>query len=465
MSNNLSASAPRLDEAAEKKTCFVIMGFGKKVDFETGNTFDLDMTYHNLIKPAVEAAGVECIRADEITHAGVIDVPMYERILSADLVVADISTGNRNAIYELGVRHALRPQTTIIIGEDSNKTIPFDLNHVVIRKYHHLGEDIGSTEARTKGKELTDAIKELLAAHEPKADSPVYTFIPNLQRPGLATAAPGVVAALAAASATPPPVDGTQSALMTLARDAQTKGDFATAKNLLTTIVTVAKNQVPARPVDVSILQQLALVTYKSRQPTPLEALRAGCAILAELEPDTTNDTETLGLWGAVHKRLWQLTRDRTSLDGAVRALGRGFYIRNDYYNGINFAYMLNERAVEQADPAEATADFILARRVRREVRDIAEAWWKEASKPGSDQPRDKVYWALATLSEASLGLGDEEGCKRWLDEAKALKPAPPKWIIESSETQLASLRQLLDKATAKGIPPPARSQGASGSR
>ena len=102
-----------------RKTCFVVMGFGKKVDFETGKEFDLDMTYKNVIKPAVEAANVECIRADEITHAGVIDVPMYERILEADLVVADISTGNRNAIYELGVRHALRPHTTIIIGEDS----------------------------------------------------------------------------------------------------------------------------------------------------------------------------------------------------------------------------------------------------------------------------------------------------------------------------------------------------------
>ena len=82
-----------------------------------------------------------------------------------------------------------------------------------------------------------------------------------------------------------------------------------------------------------------------------------------------------------MHKRLWQLTRDRTSLDGAVRALERGFYIRNDYYNGINLAYMLNERALEQTDLAEATADFILARRVRREVRDIAEAWLKDARK------------------------------------------------------------------------------------
>ena len=143
---------------SNKKTCFVVMGFGKKVDFETGKEFDLDMTYKNVIKPAVEAADVECIRADEITHAGVIDVPMYERILEADLVVADISTGNRNAIYELGVRHALRPHTTIIIGEDSNTKISFDLNHIVIRKYRHLGEDIGASEARRVPKTSTSSI-------------------------------------------------------------------------------------------------------------------------------------------------------------------------------------------------------------------------------------------------------------------------------------------------------------------
>ena len=47
-------------------TCFVVMGFGKKTDFETGRTLDLDKTYRNIIKPAVVAAGLECTRADEI---------------------------------------------------------------------------------------------------------------------------------------------------------------------------------------------------------------------------------------------------------------------------------------------------------------------------------------------------------------------------------------------------------------
>ena len=62
----------------------MVMGFGKKTDFETGRTLDLDKSYRNIIKPAVEAAGLKCVRADEIVHSGLIDVPMYEQLLNAE---------------------------------------------------------------------------------------------------------------------------------------------------------------------------------------------------------------------------------------------------------------------------------------------------------------------------------------------------------------------------------------------
>ncbi len=93
--------------------CFVIMGFGLKTDLATGRVLNLDKSYKNIIKPAVTAAGYECVRADEIQHSGVIDVPMYEMLFAADLVVADLSTANLNAIFELGVRHALKPRATV----------------------------------------------------------------------------------------------------------------------------------------------------------------------------------------------------------------------------------------------------------------------------------------------------------------------------------------------------------------
>ncbi|HVF13495.1 MAG TPA: hypothetical protein VM942_02790, partial [Acidimicrobiales bacterium] len=129
-----------------EKTCFVVMGFGTKTDFPTGRTLDLDKTYRILIKPAVQRAGLRCVRADEIVHAGSIDLSMYRQLLDADVVVADISTCNPNALYELGVRHALRPFTTIIIAEDK-MPYPFDVNHTVIRTYAHLGVGIDAEEA------------------------------------------------------------------------------------------------------------------------------------------------------------------------------------------------------------------------------------------------------------------------------------------------------------------------------
>lgn len=155
--------------ANDKGTCFVVMGFGKKTDFETGRTLDLDKSYQNLIKPAVEAAGLKCIRADEIVHSGLIDVPMYEQLLKADVVVADLSTSNKNAFYELGIRHALRPYTTVIIAEDGIKAFPFDINHVVIRQYHHMGEDIGFSEVMRFRTMLTQAITEIMEKLQTKS--------------------------------------------------------------------------------------------------------------------------------------------------------------------------------------------------------------------------------------------------------------------------------------------------------
>jgi len=109
----------------------------------------LDKTYLNIIKPAVEKSDLECIRGDEIQDSGLIDKNMYALLLQADLVIADITTYNPNAIYELGVRHAVRPFSTIIIKE-KHDSIPFDLNHNKIFHYEHMGDDIGASKESTQ---------------------------------------------------------------------------------------------------------------------------------------------------------------------------------------------------------------------------------------------------------------------------------------------------------------------------
>jgi len=441
----------------QNDTCFVVMGFGKKNDFETGRVLDLDQSYHNLIKPAVEAVGLKCIRADEIVHSGLIDVPMYEQLLKADVVVADVSTSNRNALYELGVRHALRPYTTVIIAEEQMMKSPtFDLSHIVIRKYRHLGEDIGVSEAKRFTSELTEAIREIMA-REPKLrwDSPVYKFIDRLTPPSIAEEMKqAVAAAVSQASAPGSPV---HSELMQQVDEAQKKGEWPKARTLLEAIREMrrAAASETENPEDPYVLQRLALATYKSKSPTPEEAFKAARDLLKLLEPQTSNDTETLGLWGSVHKRLWELTKESSYLDEAVRAYERGFYLRNDHYNGINYAYLLNERAAHPVGFAEAVADFVQARRVRREVISICNQWLESNLPsapllPGSKYP-EKRYWVLATLAEAQIGLEEEAMGQQRLEEAFAAAPEP--WMKESTQEQVDKLKALLAASPLKKLP------------
>jgi len=311
------------------KMCFVIMGFGTKTDFVTGRSLDLDKSYRTLIRPAVEDAGVRCVRADEIVHSGSIDVTMYRHLLDADLVIADISTCNPNALYELGVRHALRPFTTITIAEDKI-TYPFDVSHIAIRCYQHLGSGIDFEEAMRFRGELTSVILTLLERPEP--DSPVYSSVSGLNPPILE-----LVAEEELVEVELPGSDPTLSILTQRAAAALAASRFDEAKALFSTARSIRD--------DPFLAQRLALATYKSRTPSEPEALEEAKAVLAGLDPEVSNDPETLGLWGAVHKRLWSTTGERDHLDTAVLAYERGFDIRSDHYNGINLAYLLNLRA------------------------------------------------------------------------------------------------------------------------
>jgi hypothetical protein len=239
--------------------------------------------------------------------------------------------------------------------------------------------------------------------------------------------------------------------LMQQVDEALKKEDFVAAKNFLSFVRGIMKAEAPDRPEDPYIIQRLAFITYKSKYPSEKDALMEARDLLTHLSPDTSNDTETLGLWGSVHKRLWSLTNDAAHLDEAVRAYERGFYLRNDYYNGINFAYLLNVRAAHSADPAEAIADFVQARRVRKEVLTICEGWLasnpppdkQDASAEAMTEYQQGRYWVLATMAEAYLGLEDEARSKHWLEAAYAA--APVKWMKGSTQEQLDKLKPLLD--------------------
>ena len=409
--------------------CFVVMGFGKKTDYPTGRVLDLDKSYRTIIKPAAIAAGLECQRADEIIHSGTIDVPMYEQLLTADVVVADLSTYNPNAFYELGVRHALKPYTTITIAEDK-MVFPFDVNHIAIRKYRHLGEGIDFEEVERMRNELQEAIR--IIADKPTNDSPVYEFLKDLKPPAIQVAK-AAAAALPGAPANAPAGNPTVSVLMGQVDDAFKKSDFMTAKTLLNVIRTMMLS-------DPYVIQKLALATYKSEQPDAMKALFEARQILMTLKPELSTDPETLGLWGAVHKGLWDRGHDPKHLDTAMFSYEKGFNLKNDYYNGINLAYLLNLRAAVAAKPEDAIADFVLARRTRQRVIGICEELLKNDKLDATAE-----YWILATLAEGWFGVSDPARGQQYLDQAFAMAPAD--WMKESTKKQLDRLMPLLTKS------------------
>jgi hypothetical protein len=454
------------------------MGFGKKTDFRSGRVLDLDKSYNNIIKPAVENAGLECIRADEIQHAGNINVPMYEQLLKADVVVADVSTYNENAFYELGVRHALKPYTTITIAEDGLK-FPFDIGQIAIRQYHHLGDDIGFSEAMRMQKELAEAIR--IVAKNAQTDSPVYTFLAKLRPPALPDAdVAGAAQTIATQAATAPSLAPAAPIPTPAAADQMTvralmdqvdaaldrkPADFVTAKSLLGVVRTMMPNEA-------YIVQKLAFATYKAGLPNTVAALREAEQLLLSLSPEGSTDTETLGLYGSVQKQLWEETRDPACMDKAIWALAKGFYVKNDYYNGINLAYMLNVHAAQNLDaaPPEAISDFILAQRMRRMVLSICQA----ALNPPAPAPRpvgEPEFWIKATVSQAYTGLGDDTNADQWLAAAKQVKFPPPSnspgkeptgpkdWMITSTVNQITKLRAMLANSPLKWIKPPEREQ------
>ena len=416
--------------------CFVVQGFGKKTDYTDGRELDLDASYA-VIKEAVEAAGHECLRADEIKHSGTIDQPMYEHLLRSELVIADLSTRSINAAFELGVRYGLRPHATIIVAEEGFKQT-FDVSHLMIRRYKHLGEDIGRKEAARFKQELQDAMAEILGCA--KVDSPVYTFLSRLLPPqerdaselaaDIAAAAPGAPVGDSAASQ-PSGESRTAKVLLELALAwiaAGQPSDFVGARLLLELLR-------DRRPHDRFVINQLALATYKSEQPTPLDALKEARDQLSVLLPQTTNNPETLSLWGAIHKRLWNLEQRPEQLSESIHAYSRSFYVKQDAYNGINFARLLEVRALQSAragERDEAIADRVLARRVRQDILRYVEPQLDDLA----ELRADRRYWVLASLWAVNVGLGRGAEATRWEQEARALMPSSS--MVRTTEEQIA---------------------------
>ena len=145
-------------------TVFVVRPFGQKEEI------DFDRVHGELIKPALSELNITGGTVEEFVHAGNIRVDMFEELLLADIVIADISIHNANVYYELGIRHALRRRSTVLIRANRSE-VPFDL------KTDRYLEYDAENPAETR-KKLVGTISQSMKADN--ADSPVFLLLPSL---------------------------------------------------------------------------------------------------------------------------------------------------------------------------------------------------------------------------------------------------------------------------------------------
>lgn len=154
---------------------FIVRPFGIKQGIDFNNVEE------QLILPAITALGLSGGAATTVIEAGNIRADMFNRLLMADLVIADITIHNANVFYELGIRHALRDRHTFLLrgqkGTEDSQTIktdeiPFDLKTDRYATYS-LANPANSLDNIINGIRATFQSK--------KQDSPVFYTLPLLQ--------------------------------------------------------------------------------------------------------------------------------------------------------------------------------------------------------------------------------------------------------------------------------------------
>ncbi|MEO6316973.1 MAG: tetratricopeptide repeat-containing protein [Chitinophagaceae bacterium] len=161
-------------------TVFIVRPFGDKRPVIKKNKagtpeiffFDFDKVERDLILPAMLAADLQGGTTQRIFEPGEIKEDMFSGLLLSDIVIADITIHNANVFYELGIRHALRKKTTILIKCDGFDDTPFD-----IIGYKYLSYDKDNPAAL-----LPDLVKFIKGGREAeRKDSPVFNMLPKLK--------------------------------------------------------------------------------------------------------------------------------------------------------------------------------------------------------------------------------------------------------------------------------------------
>lgn len=132
----------RLIAMRRKQYVFVAMPFAS----------DYLKRYKRGIKPAIQQAGYECIRVDEVQHNRRIHDVIFELVQKAKLVVFAADGANPNAYYEAGFADAMKKEVVIVAASSSE--LKFDISN---RNTIFYGDDDAMLSKRLKSK--LDAVR------------------------------------------------------------------------------------------------------------------------------------------------------------------------------------------------------------------------------------------------------------------------------------------------------------------
>ncbi|WP_270888836.1 TRAFs-binding domain-containing protein [Pedococcus sp. 5OH_020] len=406
----------------QRPLCFVLMPFGAKPDPSGGPDIDFDRIYTSAIRPGIEGAGMQPIRADEEELGGIIHRAMFERLLVCSYALADLTTSNANVLYELGVRHTARPGTTLTLYAASTP-LPFDVKLLRAVPYE-LGPRNAFTDAEAAALRSTVEAKlaTLLTAnqHSTIRDSPLYQLLPGWDPPELSgSAAESCRAEARETQKIKDELDrlrvlGLEEGQVSSVRDgllAIRSGlvDGTPDTGLFVKVMLVHRSisdwsgmlEVGELMPDdlqrqVPIRQQRAFA-YNRRSEAALDSGDSAAAaqdrsravaILESLETEQGPTSETSGLLGRTYKSQWLRARDQGHdvqaiqfLHKALDAYRRGFYADwSDVYPGVNTATLLEARGGQAALEEQARLLPIVRFAAEQRLRAANPSYWDHAS-------------------------------------------------------------------------------------
>lgn len=417
--------------------CFVLMPFGQKPD-AAGAIINFDSVYEDLIAPAIEGADLQPIRADEEMTGGIIHKPMFERLMLCEYAVADLTTANANVFYELGVRHAVRPWSTVLIFAEGSR-LPFDVAYLRAVPYR-LSPDGKPTDVGTVKSDLT---RRLVEAKNAVTDSPLYTFDLIKSVPMIDHAKTDVFREQVQYSMDMKQqlAEARKRGLTELKKIEQELGEIKNVEGGVVIDLFLSYRSVKAWGEMIDLVKKMShplAATIMVQEQLALALNRAGKGeeaerVLLELINKRGPSSETYGILGRVYKDRWEAALKsgekvlaRGLLDKAIDAYLKGFEADwRDAYPGVNAVTLM-----ELKEPPDARREQLIPVVAYAVQRRIA------AGKPD--------YWDYATLLELAVLAKDEEKAMKVLSDA--LATIREVWEPETTARNLRLIRKARER-------------------